>query len=129
MLVSLGAVVGAVARYLLSEATERMFGHHLSEGGFPYGTLLVNVIGCLVICIFGGWGIPDLSDTTKLLLITGLLGALTTFSTFGWESLELMQNGKVGVALVSIGLNVVVGLVAVYGGYLVGQYFAPEVVS
>jgi CrcB protein len=97
--------------------------------GFPYGTLLVNVVGCLVIGIFGGWGIPDFSDTTRLLLITGLLGALTTFSTFGWESLELMQNGKVGVALVSIGLNVVIGLVAVYGGYLVGQYFAPEVVS
>jgi fluoride exporter len=124
MLVSLGAVIGAVARYLLSEATVRIFGD-----GFPYGTLLVNVIGCLVIGIFGGWGIPDLSDTTKLLLITGLLGALTTFSTFGWESLELMQNGKVAVALVSIGLNVVVGLVAVYGGYLIGQYFAPEVVS
>ena len=130
MLVSLGAVVGAVARYLLSEATERMFGHHLSEGGFPYGTLLVNVVGCLVIGILGGWGVPELSNsTTRLLLITGLLGALTTFSTFGWESLELMQNGKVGVALVSIGLNVVVGLVAVYGGYLVGQYFAPEIVS
>ena len=124
MLVSLGAVIGAVARYLLSEATVRMFGD-----GFPYGTLLVNVIGCLVIGIFGGWGIPDLSDTTKLLLITGLLGALTTFSTFGWESLELIQNGKLAVALVSIGLNVVVGLVAVYGGYLIGQYFAPEVVS
>ncbi len=124
MLVSLGAVIGAVARYLLSEATVRIFGD-----GFPYGTLLVNVIGCLVIGIFGGWGIPDLSDTTKLLLITGLLGALTTFSTFGCESLELMQNGKVAVALVSIGLNVVVGLVAVYGGYLIGQYFAPEVVS
>jgi CrcB protein len=124
MFVSLGAVVGAVARYLLSEATVRVFGD-----GFPYGTLLVNVVGCLVIGIFGGWGIPDFSDATRLLLITGLLGALTTFSTFGWESLELMQNGKVGVALVSIGLNVVIGLVAVYGGYLVGQYFAPEVVS
>ena len=125
MLVSLGAVIGAVARYLLAEATVRMFGD-----GFPYGTLLVNVVGCLVIGILGGWGVPELSNsTTRLLLITGLLGALTTFSTFGWESLELMQNGKVGVALVSIGLNVVVGLVAVYGGYLVGQYFAPEVVS
>jgi len=64
-----------------------------------------------------------------LLLITGLLGALTTFSTFGWESLELMQNGKVGVALANIGLNVVVSLVAVYGGYLIGQHFATEVVS
>ena len=90
MLVSLGAVVGAVARYLLSEATVRMFGD-----GFPYGTLLVNVVGCLVIGILGGWGIPELSDMTRFLLITGLLGALTTFSTFGWESLELMQNGKV----------------------------------
>jgi len=123
LFVSLGAVVGAVARYVLSEATLRAFGD-----GFPYGTLLVNVIGCLVIGILGG-AIPDMLDTTKLLLITGMLGALTTFSAFGWESLELMQNGKVGVALVSIGLNVVVGLVAVYGGYLVGQYFAPEVVS
>jgi fluoride exporter len=124
LLVSLGAVVGAVARYLLSEATLRTFGD-----GFPYGTLLVNVIGCLVIGILGGWGIPDLSDTTKLLLITGLLGALTTFSTFGWESLELMQSGKVGVALVSIGLNVIVSLAAVYGGYLIGQHFAPQVIS
>ena len=123
LLVSLGAVVGAVARYLLSEATLRAFGD-----GFPYGTLLVNVIGCLVIGILGG-GIPDMQETTKLLLITGVLGALTTFSTFGWESLELMQNGKVGVALVNIGLNVVVSLVAVYGGYLIGQYFAPEVIS
>lgn len=123
LLISLGAVIGAVARYLLSEATLRAFGD-----GFPYGTLLVNVIGCLVIGILGG-GIPDMQETTKLLLITGVLGALTTFSTFGWESLELMQNGKVGVALVNIGLNVVVSLVAVYGGYLIGQYFAPEVIS
>jgi len=123
LLVSLGAVVGAVARYLLSEATLRTFGD-----GFPYGTLLVNVIGCLVIGILGG-GIPAMQETTKLLLITGVLGALTTFSTFGWESLELMQNGKVGVALVNIGLNVVVSLVAVYGGYLIGQHFAPEVIS
>ena len=123
LFVSLGAVVGAVARYLLSEATLRAFGD-----GFPYGTLLVNVIGCLVIGILGG-AIPDMLDTTKLLLITGMLGALTTFSAFGWESLVLMQNGKVGVALVNIGLNVIVSLVAVYGGYLIGQYFAPEVIS
>ena len=124
MLVSLGAAVGAAVRYLLTETTVRMFGD-----GFPYGTLLVNVIGCFVIGIFGGWGIPDLSDTTRLLLITGLLGALTTFSAFGWETLDLMQNGKVGVALISTGLNVVVSLVVVYGGYLVGQYFSPDVVS
>ena len=123
LLISLGAVIGAVARYLLSEATLRAFGD-----GFPYGTLLVNVIGCLVIGILGG-GIPDMQETTKWLLVTGVLGALTTFSTFGWESLELMQNGKVGVALVNIGLNVIVSLVAVYGGYLIGQYFAPEVIS
>jgi|TARA_B110000263_G_scaffold107806_1_gene94196 CrcB protein len=123
LFVSLGAVVGAVARYLLSEATLRAFGD-----GFPYGTLLVNVIGCLVIGILGG-AIPDMLDPTKLLLITGMLGALTTFSAFGWESLELMQNGKVGVALVNIGLNVIVSLVAVYGGYLIGQHFAPEVIS
>ena len=123
LFVSLGAVVGAVARYLLSEATLRAFGD-----GFPYGTLLVNVIGCLVIGILGG-AVPNMLDTNKLLLITGMLGALTTFSTFGWESLELMQNGKVGVALVNIGLNVIVSLVAVYGGYLIGQHFAPEVIS
>ena len=55
-----------------------------------------------------------MQETTKLLLITGVLGALTTFSTFGWESLELMQNGKVGVALVNIGLNVIVSLVAAF---------------
>lgn len=123
LFVSLGAVVGAVARYLLSEATQRAFGD-----GFPYGTLLVNVIGCLVIGILGG-AIPDMLDSTKLLLITGMLGALTTFSAFGWESLELMQNGKVSFALVNIGLNVIVSLVAVYGGFLIGQHFAPEVIS
>jgi len=119
--VALGGMVGSVARYSLSEAAVRFLGN-----SFPYGTLFVNVLGCFAIGIFGGYGIPAISETTRLLLITGLLGALTTFSTFSWESIELMQNGKVASALTSIGLNLVVSLVAVYGGYLLGCAFKAE---
>ena len=114
--VALGGMLGAMARYLLSLAAVRFLGD-----AFPYGTLLANVLGCFAIGVCGGYGIPTLSETTRLLLITGMLGALTTFSTFGWETLELMQDGKIGSALLSIALNFLVGLAAVYAGYLLGH--------
>ena len=120
--VAVGGAFGAVARYLLSLAAVRFLGD-----AFPYGTLLVNVLGCFAIGIFYGYGIPTLSENTRLLLITGMLGALTTFSTFGWEALELMQDGKIDSALLSIALNLLVGLAVVYGGYLLGHSIAESV--
>lgn len=110
--VGLGGFVGAVLRYLLS-----LWAHRLHGGDFPAGTLLVNVLGCLAIGALAAWveggGVPP---ETSLFLGVGLLGALTTFSTFGFETVELVLHGEPGMALLNVGLNVAVGLTAVVAG-------------
>ncbi len=111
--VGLGGFIGAIARYGLGE-----FVHSRLSGRFPWGTLTVNVLGCLLI----GFLLArvahreDVSETTRLFLGVGILGSLTTFSTFGYETIDLYRQGSTVAALGNIGLNVVVGLLAVMAG-------------
>ena len=93
-------------------AAERFLGD-----SFPYRTLFTNVLDCFTIGILGGYGTSATSETTRLLLITGLLDTLLTLSNFGWESIEFIRDEKVASRLTSVGLISVVGLVAVYGEY------------
>lgn len=108
-----GAAVGAVARYLLGAwITARAGGH------FPYGTLTINLIGCLLIGVILTLAAEHikLSETLRLLLVTGLLGGFTTFSSFGYETFSLLVRGQLAAALAYVLLSVAGGLLCVVGG-------------
>ena len=104
---------GAIARYLLSGAAQRWHG-----GTLPLGTLTVNVLGCLVI----GASLalvedrPLLSPNQRLFLTIGLLGSFTTFSTFGYETVELLRDAEWRWASLNVAANVVMGVAGVVAG-------------
>lgn len=111
--ISLGAIVGANARYLVGLwAAERL------GAGFPYGTLLVNISGCFLIGVFYGLGESRITITPELRLFfaVGCLGAFTTFSSFGYESTTLLRSGALWLSLLNIVGNNLLGLLAVGAG-------------
>lgn len=113
-----GGAIGAVLRYLLSNGTHMLVGR-----GFPYGSLLVNVVGCL------GMGVLYILFLERLTIAPewraaiqiGLLGAFTTFSTFSMETLLLFENGEAQKALINIFLNVTLCLGATWVGMIIGR--------
>lgn len=111
-LVGLGGALGAVLRYLLTLFVVGYWGN-----SFPFGTLWVNVVGSLVLGLFLGWSQIHATDAAfKVFITIGLCGALTTFSTFAFDTLSLIQAQQVGKALLNIGLNTTLCLLMVYGG-------------
>ncbi|MBD3344044.1 MAG: fluoride efflux transporter CrcB [Chitinivibrionales bacterium] len=113
--VGAGGLVGAVLRHLISGWV------HVSLKGnsFPFGTLAVNMLGCLIIGAVAGWtnGFSEMAHSWRLFLTIGMLGAFTTFSTFGYDTLLLLQNGRYLGALVNVGAQLTGGLVAVSAGF------------
>lgn len=111
--VAVGAAIGANLRFgLASWAASRL------GTAWPYGTFLINVLGCLLIGMLltlAATRMP-LSEPMRLLLITGLLGGFTTFSTFGYEAFALITAGNWLAAALYVGASVVVGLLAVVLG-------------
>ncbi|WP_043467166.1 fluoride efflux transporter CrcB [Kitasatospora sp. MBT66] len=112
LLVVLGAAVGAPLRYLTDRAVQSRH-----DSVFPWGTFTVNVVGCLVLgLVTGAVAAGAASSQVQLLLGTGLCGALTTYSTFSYETLRLVEGGAGRYALVNVLGSVVAGLAAVYAG-------------
>ena len=116
--VLVGGALGAAIRYLVTEQTVRWFGDH-----FPYGTLLVNVTGCLILGGLFGWGMDHMSPGIQKLVITGLLGSLTTFSTFGLETYAPLEKGQWMVSMMNVVANLVLGLTAVWLGCTTVRWF------
>ncbi|MDA1264372.1 MAG: fluoride efflux transporter CrcB [Planctomycetota bacterium] len=112
VLVGLGGAVGALLRYGASVQLQSI------GGTFPAATLVVNVIGCLAIgAALGMTGrATELPETWRLFLVVGLLGSLTTFSTFGKETVDLVVAGESGRALLVVAANLALGLPAVWLG-------------
>ncbi len=110
--VALGAAVGAPLRYLVDR-----FVQSRHDSVFPWGTLAVNVAGSLVL---GGLAGAAVGRGEGALLGTGFCGALTTYSTFGYETLRLAADGARLYALVNIALSVLGGLGAAALGYVAG---------
>lgn len=108
-LIGVGAFVGANARYLVGQWAAERFG-----SGFPYGTLLINLLGSLVIGAFLGLtGTPlEPSSLWRLLVVTGLLGGFTTFSAFSYEAYTLLTLGRWVDALLYVAGSVLLGLLA-----------------
>ena len=117
--VGIGGAVGAALRYIVSGRVQEQF----EVGGFPLGTLAVNVIGCLLIGFLSqAASVPGrFTNEGILFLLVGMLGAFTTFSTFSKEVVDLLQSGRVGMALIDVEIHVVLGLVAVGVGYALGR--------
>lgn len=118
--VGAGGFLGAILRYGISLVSAHIFGQK-----FPYGTLIVNALGGLLIGF-----IMELSIITdiipvsmRIFLVTGILGGLTTFSTFSWETMSLFSDGSYIKALVNIALNLLLAL----GGVALGRLAAGSI--
>ncbi len=116
-LVTLGAIVGGIARFLVI---------HFSRGashahGFPYGTLIVNLLGCFIVGYVLTWTADHDHDRWRLLLATGFCGAFTTFSTFAFESMAYWHEGKVGYFMLNLMLTNTLCMVAVLLGVRLHQ--------
>jgi len=116
ILVGIGGCLGSIARYWLSTAVNRYFAHI-----FPYGTLAVNILGCLLLgAVIGLVEHRQMFGLNmRLLLTVGILGGFTTFSAFGWETFDLLRNHQHLLALSNVVGNVVLGTLAVVAGWYV----------
>lgn len=116
-LVALGGAVGATLRYLLSGLVSRYF-----ETEFPVGTLGVNLLGCLAVgLLWEPLAHTALSPHARTFLLIGVLGAFTTFSTYGIESVNLMREGELRLALLNLFLSNVLGIALVLLGIVVSR--------
>jgi len=115
--IALGGGIGAAARHLVSTAIQEATRAPL----FPWGILAVNLTGCLLIGVLAQLSESTtlLSPTTRALLITGVLGGYTTYSTFALQSWDLAAGGFNWMAIANVTLHVVLGLLAVGLGRMV----------
>jgi fluoride exporter len=122
MWVAIGGAVGTTARYWLSTVVARAFGET-----FPWGTLIINVTGSLVIGFFAALTGPDgrvfASSTVRQFVMIGICGGYTTFSSFSLQTLNLMNGGEWFRAGANIVLSVLLCLIAVWGGVVLANAF------
>ena len=118
LLVAAGAAVGAPARYLTDRLVQARH-----DSVFPWGTLTVNVVGCLILGALVG-GARSLSPAVLALLGTGFCGALTTYSTFSYETLRLLETRARLYALANVVVTIVAGSAAVALGWWAGSAWA-----
>ncbi|MBI1825815.1 MAG: fluoride efflux transporter CrcB [Planctomycetes bacterium] len=113
-LIGLGSAVGGLLRYLVAGLMQRATG-----ATFPIGTLIVNLSGCLVMGMLGQLlaGRLMIREEYRLALTVGLCGGYTTFSSFGWETLSLLNDGQVRAAFTNVLATNILGLLAVWAGY------------
>ncbi len=117
LLVGTGGFIGSALRYTISGLVYRV----VPFSGFPYGTRVVNLVGCLAIGLLTG-----LSESRQVIgpelrafLFLGLLGGFTTFSAFAYEGVELIRDGGFAKVLASVMVHVLVGFLAVWFGYAI----------
>ncbi|SDD79065.1 fluoride efflux transporter CrcB [Rhodococcus tukisamuensis] len=111
LLVILGGMIGAPARYLIDGAVKSR-----TTGPFPWGTLTVNVIGSLILGTLTGAAVAHDGEVMAI-LGTGLCGALTTYSTFSYETVSLLESGDRRNALANVAATLVAGLTAASVGF------------
>jgi len=118
LLLAAAGALGTISRYALGGFTHKLLGQN-----FPYGTLAVNVAGCFLIGFLMHLGLSTtlLSRTARMALTIGFLGAFTTFSSFSYETIRLIEQGLWQGALLNISANLILGLLATFGGLSLGR--------
>lgn len=107
---------GTLARYGVSTLLQK------PDGAFPWGTLAVNAAGCFVMGVIAALAqTAKISNDARTVIAAGFLGALTTWSSFAWESLALAKDGAWGLAALNVIAHVVVGLGLAAAGYALGR--------
>ena len=119
--ISLGGALGALSRYLLSTWI-----YNKSQHVFPYGTFIVNILGCFILGFFYTITLDKyvISPQVRMMVSVGFLGAFTTFSTFSLETLNIIKENNYNVALLNIALSVLLGLLAVWLGAVLANFFS-----
>lgn len=120
LLVALGGALGSMARYAGAAAVNRF-----AQSAFPWGTLAVNILGSFLIGVVmvllmkaGEW-----RESGRLLLVTGIMGGFTTFSSFSWETWKLVEEGRLAWAGANILASLAVCLLATMAGALLARQF------
>ncbi len=118
LLVAAGGALGSIARYALDGFILR-----LASPYFPSGTFVVNAVGCLAFGLIIGMADARslLTPFGRLFLLIGLLGGFTTFSTFTFETFQLVRGGEYARGLVNGAGQVIVGYVVMWGGFIAGR--------
>lgn len=118
--IGLGGFVGAVSRYVISDWAAQKWG-----AAFPYGTLIINLSGSFLLGLFLTVATERLlvDPRVRLFLATGFLGAFTTFSTFTYESIELILNGGRMSGLLNLLISVLTGALMAFLGIWLGRQF------
>ena len=116
LLIGIGGAFGAISRFGIAEMAKRF-----STGPFPLGTLIANLAGCFLIGILLGSGQAEKSEPLRLGVGVGFLGALTTFSTFGAETVKNAQEGNWAVVAGNVSTNLVLGLICVALGMVIAK--------
>ncbi|HEX6333289.1 MAG TPA: fluoride efflux transporter CrcB [Flavisolibacter sp.] len=108
LLIGAGGAAGSILRYICQRNLNM---------SFPYGTLLVNLAGCLLIGLLWGLFTRHIDEPKRLLLVTGFCGGFTTFSTFTYEGVQMMMENRWILFIVYTLVSVAGGLAATYLGY------------
>lgn len=119
LFIAAGGAIGAIMRYLVCELT-----YKFTTLAAPWGTIIVNLLGCLIIGIL--WGLFDVfpvHNNTKMFLLVGILGAFTTFSTFALENFNLFKSGEISLLVMNVSISNIVGILLVFGGYYLSKSF------
>lgn len=118
LLIGLAGFVGTLGRYGLSSVAAKPYGET-----FPLGTLAVNLIGCFLVGLLFHLMQERLvvSQNLRTIILVGLLGGFTTFSSFGLQTFTLLQDGEFGFAALNLGVSNVLGLLLVWAGYTLAR--------
>ena len=113
--VAIGGALGALSRYGIDMLIVGLW----QRQAFPFTTLVVNVLGCLLIGFLGAWGELKnvFSETLRLFIFLGFISSFTTFSSFAYEVLHLAKDQHIAMAITNIVAQLVLGLLAVWLGY------------
>jgi fluoride exporter len=112
-----GGAIGALLRYGLSSLIQKRF-----DKGFPWGTLGVNLLGCFLIgFLWSTFQRGSFSPNARIFIFVGMLGAFTTFSTYGLESVNLIMDKEMKMALTNIFCSNILGFFLIFAGFVVSR--------
>jgi len=116
--IAIAGLVGTLLRYWLAGFVARQYGER-----FPWGTLIVNLVGCFLAGALYHLDEERLliSPTLRTVILIGLLGGFTTFSSYGLQTFTLLRDGQIGLATINVAVSNVLGLLMVWTGYVLSR--------